>query len=386
MKNFIFENPTRILFGEGMLDRLPDQIQSAGKRILLVYGMDSIRRSGLYDRLLALLEQAGKEVFELAGIAPNPRRERVAQGIEICRREKIDFILAAGGGSVIDTAKAVAAGSLYAGDYWQDLYREGKSISSALPLGVILTMPATGSEMNGITVLVDTENKIKYSYNNVLLNPRFSILEPRLTMTMPKEQVIYGTIDMMSHVFEQYFSPPDDDNLTDDLAEAILRNIRVNLDRALLDLNDYQSRSNLMWCGTMAYNGLLRNGKDGDFQAHRIEYALSGTYDIPHGAGMAIVHPNLLYHIRKKAAYKLARLAVRVFDIPALDRTEEELALAAVTAIRDYFTACGAPARLSDLGIGPEGLEEVAGKVNLIRTGYYPLEYEDVLAILRMSV
>ncbi|HHX29917.1 MAG TPA: iron-containing alcohol dehydrogenase [Clostridiaceae bacterium] len=386
MKNFIFENPTRILFGEGMLDRLPDQIQSAGKRILLVYGMDSIRRSGLYDRLLALLEQAGKEVFELAGIAPNPRRERVAQGIEICRREKIDFILAAGGGSVIDTAKAVAAGSLYAGDYWQDLYREGKSISSALPLGVILTMPATGSEMNGITVLVDTENKIKYSYNNVLLNPRFSILEPRLTMTMPKEQVIYGTIDMMSHVFEQYFSPPDHDNLTEDLAEAILRNIRVNLDRALLDLNDYQSRSNLMWCGTMAYNGLLRNGKDGDFQAHRIEYALSGTYDIPHGAGMAIVHPNLLYHIRKKAAHKLARLAVRVFDIPALDRTEEELALAAVTAIRDYFTACGAPARLSDLGIGPEGLEEVAGKVNLIRTGYYPLEYEDVLAILRMSV
>ncbi len=386
MKNFIFENPTRILFGEGMLDRLPDQIQSAGKRILLVYGMDSIRRSGLYDRLLALLEQAGKEVFELAGIAPNPRRERVAQGIEICRREKIDFILAAGGGSVIDTAKAVAAGSLYAGDYWQDLYREGKSISSALPLGVILTMPATGSEMNSGTVISHWDKNLKMGYGSPVLFPRFSILEPRLTMTMPREQVVYGAVDMISHVFEQYFSPPDDDNLTDDLCEALLRNIRVNLDRALADLSDYQARSNLMWDATMALNGLLRLGKEEDWQSHQIEHALSAWHDIPHGAGLAIVHPNLLYYMRKEAEHKLARYAVRVWDIDPAGKTEEELALAGIRATRDYFNAIGAPATLGDVGIPAGAIDDLADTTKLIRTGYKKLERDDVKEILKLSI
>ena len=176
MDNFIFQNPTRILFGGGMLDRLPDELEAAGKKILLVYGGGSIKRTGLYDRVLALLKQADKEVFELPGVMPNPRTGKVYEGIEICRRESIDLILAVGGGSVVDCSKAIAAGTFHGGDFWQDLYMEGQCISRAVPIGVILTMPATGSEMNGITVLVDTENKIKYSYNNVLLNPRFSIL------------------------------------------------------------------------------------------------------------------------------------------------------------------------------------------------------------------
>ena len=386
MENFIFQNPTKILFGQGMLDQLPGEIRAYGQRILMVYGQASIKATGLYDQIKGLLDSADLQVWELSGISANPRLDRVYEGIQICRDQAIDLILAVGGGSVIDTSKAISAGVFHEGDFWQDLYLDGQSIDKSLPLATVLTMPATGSEMNGISVLVEPQDKIKFSYNHPLLHPKFSILEPSLTMTLPREQVIYGAVDMMSHVFEQYFSPPDDDNLTDYLAEAILRNIRINLDRALEDLSDYQSRSNLVWCATMAYNGLLRNGKKGDFQAHRMEYALSGTFDIPHGAGMAILHPNLLFYIRKEAQAKLARCAVNVWDVPKDNKTEAELALACVKAIRDYFKAIGAPTRLADMEIPADRIEEVAAKVDLIRTGYRPLEYEDMLEILRLSI
>lgn len=386
MDNFIFQNPTKILFGEGMLDRLPDELEGVGKKILLVYGGGSIKRTGLYDRVLALLKQADKEVYELPGVMPNPRTEKVYEGIEICRRESIDLILAAGGGSVVDCSKAIAAGTFHGGDFWQDLYMEGQCIGRAVPIGVILTMPATGSEMNSGTVISHWEKNLKRGYGSPVLFPLFSILEPRLTMTMPREQVVYGAVDMISHVFEQYFSPPDDDNLTDELCEAVLRNIRVNLDRSLADLSDYQARSNLMWDATIALNGLLRLGKEEDWQSHQIEHALSAWHDIPHGAGLAIVHPNLLYYMRKEAEHKLARYAVRVWDIDPAGKTEEELALAGIRATRDYFSAIGAPATLRDVGIAAEAVDELADTTNLIRTGYKKLERDDVKEILKLSI
>lgn len=369
-----------------MLDRLPDELASYGRRILFVYGGGSIKKTGLHDRVMSLLKDAQKEVYELPGVMPNPRTEKVYEGIEICRRESCDFILAVGGGSVIDCSKAIAAGTLCDGDFWQDLYVEGKSVDCALPLGVILTMPATGSEMNAGTVISNWAGNQKRGYGSPVLHPQFSILDPRLTMTLPREQVIYGAVDMMSHVFEQYFSPPDDDSLTDELAEALMRNIRINLDRSLVDLNDYQARSNLMWNATMALNSLLRLGKDGDWQSHQIEHALSAWYDIPHGAGLAIVHPNVLFYMRKEAQHKLARYAVRVWEIDPDGRTEEELALAGLKAIRDYFNSIGAPSTLSDVGIPAEAIEQLADTTQIIRAGYKPLERDDVLEILKLSV
>ena len=386
MKNFVFQNPTKILFGQGMLDKLPQELAPYGDKILLVYGGGSIKRTGLYDRVQALLAQAGKTVFELAGVMPNPRTEKVYEGIEICRKEGIDLILAVGGGSVLDCSKAIAGGSCHEGDFWQDLYLEGQSLDRALPLATILTMPATGSEMNCVGVISDWDGNRKIGYGDRALYPSFSILEPELTMTMPRDQVIYGAVDMMSHVFEQYFSPPDDDNLSDDLAEALLRNIRINLDRALLDLQDYQARSNLMWDATMALNNLLGLGKEGDWQSHQIEHALSAWYDIPHGAGLAIIHPNLLYYCRKEAQTKLARYAVRVWDIDPTGKGQEELALAGIKATRDYFNAIGAPARLADVGIPASALEDLADTTSLNRSGYRPLERDDVLEILKLSV
>ena len=386
MKNFVFQNPTRILFGQGMLDKLPQELAPYGDKILLVYGGGSIKRTGLYDRVQALLAQAGKTVFELAGVMPNPRTEKVYEGIEICRKEGIDLILAVGGGSVLDCSKAIAGGSCHEGDFWQDLYLEGQALDRALPLATIRTMPATGSEMNCVGVISDWDGNRKIGYGDRALYPSFSILEPELTMTMPRDQVIYGAVDMMSHVFEQYFSPPDDDNLSDDLAEALLRNIRINLDRALLDLQDYQARSNLMWDATMALNNLLGLGKEGDWQSHQIEHALSAWYDIPHGAGLAIIHPNLLYYCRKEAQTKLARYAVRVWDIDPTGKGQEELALAGIKATRDYFNAIGAPARLADVGIPASALEDLADTTSLNRSGYRPLERDDVLEILKLSV
>ena len=386
MENFVFQNPTKVLFGDGMLDRLPGELAPYGRKVLLVYGGGSIKRSGLYDRVIGLLKEAGKEVFELAGVMPNPRTEKVYEGIEICRGESIDFILAVGGGSVLDCSKAIAAGTFHPGDFWEDLYLNGQSIERALPLGTVLTMPATGSEMNSATVVSDWENNRKHGYADFLLFPCFSILEPRLTMTMPREQVVYGAADMISHIFEQYFSPPDDDNLSDELAEALLRNIRVNLDRSLADLNDYQARSNLMWDSTMALNGLLRLGKEQDWQSHQIEHALSAWYDIPHGAGLAIVHPNLLYYIRKEAEHKLARYAVRVWEIDPAGKSQEELALAGLKAMRDYFNEIGAPATLGDVGIPADAIADLADTTSLGPGGYRALDRDDVYEILKLSV
>ena len=386
MIDFIFHNPTKILFGDGMLDQLPLELAAHGPKVLLTYGGGSIKETGLYDRVLALLGQAGKEVHELAGIMPNPRTEKVYEGIEICRREEIDFILAVGGGSVIDCSKAIAAGTFHPGDFWQDLYVDAQCLERALPFGTVLTMPATGSEMNSGAVISNWEENIKCAYRDDHLFPRFSILEPGLTMTMPRAQVIYGAVDMMSHIFEQYFSPPDDDNLTDDLCEALLRNIRVNLDRALADLQDYQARSNLMWAASMGLNGLLRLGKEQDWQAHQIEHALSAWYDIPHGAGLAIVHPNLLLYIRKEAQHKLARYARRVWDLDPRGKTEEEQALAGLKAMRDYFNAIGAPATLRDVGIPAQAIEQLADTTNIMAAGYRHLQRDDILEILRLSI
>ncbi|HNZ63127.1 MAG TPA: iron-containing alcohol dehydrogenase, partial [Bacillota bacterium] len=354
MQPFIFRNPTKVIFGKNAADRLPQELAAFGERVLLVYGGGSIKRTGLYDRLVRHLTQSGKKVFEVPGVMPNPRTEKVYEGIAICRSEKIDLVLAVGGGSVIDCSKMIAAGALLDGDFWEELFLNGKSLERSLPLGVILTMPATASEMNGTAVISHWEGNRKLGYADPLLHPYFSILDPVLTMTMPREQVVFGAVDMMSHVFEQYFSPPDDNNLTDELAEGLLRNIRLNLDASLADLRDYQARSNLMWDGTMALNGLLRLGKKGDWQAHKIEHALSAWYDIPHGAGLSIVHPNLLFYIRREAEAKLARYAEKVWGICPQDRTQEEMAFAGLKAMRAYFDSIGAPATLGEVGIPEE--------------------------------
>jgi alcohol dehydrogenase YqhD (iron-dependent ADH family) len=385
MNNFIFHNPTKVIFGQGMLEQLTTELSEAGQNILIVYGGGSIKRTGLYDQVTFLLENAGKRITELSGIMPNPRTEKVYEGIELCKKNNCDFILAVGGGSVVDCAKAIAAGVHLKEDFWAHLFLDRNPLLKAIPLGVILTMSATGSEMNGNSVISNWIENLKIGYQSPLLFPQFSILDPTLTMTMPREQVVFGAIDMISHVFEQYFSPPDDNNLTDDLCEALLQNIRLNLDGALQDLKDYEARSNLMWSATLAINGILRPGKEGDWQAHKIEHALSAWFDIPHGAGLAIIYPNLLHYIRHEAQDKLVRFAIRVCKVLPGNKSKNEIALEGLKRLRAYFSSLGAPQTLADVGIPETAFEGMADTTELLRTGYKPLGRDDVLEILKLS-
>lgn len=385
MQSFTFHNPTRIRFGTDALEALPEELAFLGKKILLTYGGGSIRKTGLYDRILALLHQAGKEVHELGGILPNPRKEKVYEGIALCKQYGIDAILAVGGGSVIDASKFIAAGARTDRDFWQAFLIDQEDCLDALPLGTILTLPATGSEMNSGGVISDWDAHIKTSYGHPLLYPRFSILDPSLTLTLPREQMIYGAVDTLSHIFEQYFSLPDDDNLSDDLSEALIKNIMVNLDQALKDPLDLQARSNLMWDSTMALNGLIGLGKEQDWMTHQIEHTLSAFYDIPHGAGLAIVHPNTLLYMIPKAPEKFARFAHRIFGISQDSLTLEEQATEGVLRLRAYFDAIGAPATLQDVGIPAGDLDRLVQATEPYATSYLPdFSPEDVRAILNL--
>ncbi|WP_284639668.1 iron-containing alcohol dehydrogenase [Paenibacillus silviterrae] len=388
MNSFRFYNPTQLLFGEGMLDQLGAQAAAYGKKVLLVYGGGSIKRTGLYDRVTEQLHKAGAEYVELPGVEPNPRVSTVRKGIQLCREHGVEFILAVGGGSVIDASKAIAVGVPYEGDVWDFLIRKAQ-IQSALPLGTVLTLSATGSEMNGNAVITNWEENLKKSFGSIHAYPKFSILDPTLTYTVPKDQTVNGIVDMMSHVFEQYFSQTTDTPLQERLCESILRTVIDNGEVALNEPENYAARANIMLCGTYALNGgMISVGMQNDWATHMIEHEVSAIYDIAHAAGLSILFPNWMKYVYKERLDRFVQYAVRVWDVDPSGKTDDEVALAGIQATRDYFTHIGAPARLTDLNIDASQLDRMAKET--VRFGpvgsFKPLQEHDVKAILEMSL
>jgi alcohol dehydrogenase YqhD (iron-dependent ADH family) len=389
MNSFDFYNPTKIVFGKDTLDRLGGLLQTYGAtRVLLVYGGGSIKRIGAYDRVLGALKEANIGVTELPGVEPNPRVSTVRRGIELCRQDGVDFILAVGGGSVLDAAKAVAVGVPYEGDVWDFLSRKAK-ITGALPLGTVLTLSATGSEMNGNSVITNWEEKLKKAFGSIHAFPRFSILDPTLTYSVPANQTVNGIVDMMSHVFEQYFSLTADTPLQERLCESILQTVIENGELALKEPNNYTARANLMLCGTYALNGgMISVGMKGDWATHDIEHEVSAIYDIAHGVGLAIIFPNWMRYVYKTRVDRFVQFAVRVWGVDPAGKSDDEVALAGIQATRDYFTRIGAPATLGDLNIDDANLDRMSkeavsfGPLGSFKT----LQADDVKEILRMSL
>jgi len=387
MDSFVFHNPTKLIFGKGKLEALKTELPRGGK-ILLVYGGGSVKRNGIYQRIRSLLDEIDAEVHELPGVEPNPRLSTVHRGVEICRSKEIDFLLAVGGGSVIDCTKAIAVGAKYDGDVWEIITRKAVP-EDALPLGTVLTHAATGSEMNHISVITNWETKEKIGWASPRVYPRFSILDPTHTLTVPKEQTVFGIVDMMSHALEEYFSPASNVPLQERFVESILTTVIETAPKLVNDLENYEYRETVMLCGTMALNGVLKMGMKGDWATHNLEHAVSAVYDIPHGAGLAILFPNWMRYMVEKATAltKFQQLAIRVFGVdPSLD--DREIALQGIDRLSTFWSDLGAPSRLADYGIGEDALDVLADKAmqdgpfGRLRT----LEREDVLEILRMSL
>jgi alcohol dehydrogenase YqhD (iron-dependent ADH family) len=388
MLPFTFQNPTRIIFGEGKASETGSITATYSKRILLVYGGNSIKHSGLYDSITNQLQQANVHVVELAGVEPNPRLTTVYEGIKLIREHQLDFILAVGGGSVIDAAKAIAAGVPYEGDVW-DFFTNKAYIQAAIPLGAVLTLSATGTEMNGNMVISHWDEKLKRGSGSPHVYPRFSILDPALTYTVPANQTVYGSVDIMSHVFEQYFSLTHDTPLQERFCESILQTVIENVELAIENPQHSAARANLMWCSTMALNGgQISLGMENDWASHGIEHEISALYDIPHGAGLSIVFPNWMTYVYKERPERFAQYATRVWGISPEGKSTEELALAGIEATRQFFTRIGAEATLAQFDIDGSQLERMAEEA--VRYGpigsFKLLHKDDVLAILKMSL
>ena len=381
MNNFRFYAPTDIRFGKGQADCLPEELGKYGKRILMVYGGGSIKRSGLYDKLRKLLKNF--EIFELPGIEPNPKITSVRKGAEICKKEQIDVILAVGGGSCIDASKNIACGAYYEGDPW-DLVLDRTKITKALPLVVVLTICATGSEMNNGAVISNEETNEKLEMGADVLYPKISICDPTYLYTLPPAQTAAGTADIMSHVLEQYFQPCDTAWLTDRLSEEVLKTCIRYCPAALKEPENYEARANLMWASTLGLNHILTAGKGGAWSCHPMEHQLSAFYDITHGVGLAILTPAWMrYVLCDRTAGRFALYARQVWDVEAED--DYQAAEEGIRRTENFFREIGFPSALTQVGIGREHFQEMAEKAvevsGIATRSYYHLDAEDIVKI-----
>jgi butanol dehydrogenase len=382
--DFTYAVSTKILFGRNTIDQLDQEIERYADRILLVYGGGSIKRIGLYDTILKILDTGDIDVVELSGVQPNPRITSVRKGIQLCKDNNLEFILAVGGGSVIDCAKTIAAGMFYEGDPW-DLFLLGDStIRAALPVGTVLTFAGTGSEMNGNAVLSNEETEQKLAIHNDRLRPRFSILDPTYTFSVPKDQTAAGTVDIFSHVLEQYFSPTKDAFVQDRLAEGLLKTCIQNGPIAVNEPTNYEARAQLMWTSSLALNGLLGYGRITDWATHGIEHAVSAAYDVTHGVGLAILTPAWMdYVLNEETLCKFVDYSHNVWSVN--EKNDLATAKKGIEKTRDFFTSLGMPTRLRDVGVNDTKLADLAEKTVLYGTvgKLKKLGKSDVLAILQ---
>lgn len=385
MENFELYNPTRIVFGRGQRSRAGELAAASGKKVLLHYGSGSIRASGLYDQLVRSLEEAGVPWVELGGVRPNPRLSLVKEGIALCRKEGVGLILAAGGGSVIDSAKAIAAGACYDGDVW-DFYCGRVRPERMLDVGVVLTIPAAGSESSDGTVITNEEGPEKRSFCSPFCYPKFAILDPELCVTLPKKQIAAGGADILAHIMERYFSRTRGNGLSDQLCEGAMRNLIAYLPKVLADSQNLDAWEQVMWTGNVAHNGLLGKGNAEDWASHEIEHQLSALYDIAHGAGLAIIFPAWMDYAKEDHPEKLARFAREVFGVDS-SLSEKAAAEEGVRRLREFFASLGLAVRLRDAGID-DGQFEVMARMACKNGGlgsYQRLGAEDVCRIYRLA-
>lgn len=389
MDNFTFYSPTYFDFGRDTELHAADLVkQFGGKRVLLHYGGGSIKKSGLYDRVCSTLEQAGLVVFELGGVMPNPRSGLVYEGVRLCKKEAVDFILAVGGGSTIDSAKAIAAGSLYDGDV-MDFYRGKAQINRALPIGTILTIAAAGSEGSPNTVITDEETQTKKGTKSDVLRPRFSILNPALTCTLPPYQTAAGATDIMIHVCERYFSNTEEVEITDRLCEAVLKTMIHETPRVMEEPDHYEARANIMWAGMLAHNNVCGVGRVQDWASHHLEHELSALYDVTHGAGLAVMAPLWMRYVRTVNPHKLVQFAVRVWDIPMNEDDPEETALKGIEAFEEFLSSIGMPSCFEQIGAREEDVEQMTDKLldgRMTEGNYVKLTREDVIRIYQSAI
>ena len=386
MESFVYSYPTKVYFGhEAAAVHLPGILAEYGPHVLLAYGGGSIQKNGIYDEITGLLKAAGKTVTEFTGIMPNPTWAKVKEGSQLARTCHADLILAVGGGSVIDCCKIIAAQAVTDVDLWDlEMVQHKTPAVKPIPLGAVVTASGTGAEMNGGAVITNEESKIKGGM--FASAPRFAVLDPAYTLSLPRMQVLSGAFDTLSHAMETYFGHSDRDNVSDEVALAAMRSTVVNMRALLRDINDLTARSNLMWTSAMAENGILKVGRTTDFECHQIEHQLGAYTDCNHGQGLAVIHPAYYRHICKDAAPKLARMAQAVWNIDPTGRSEADLAAEAVDALAAFIAECGLPTKLSQLRsktpITPALLRQVADSVNLLTGGPRILTHDEVYEIL----
>ncbi|MFC0469580.1 iron-containing alcohol dehydrogenase [Halalkalibacter kiskunsagensis] len=359
MNLFTFYNPTKLVFGKGQNAKIVKEVENYGKKVLLVYGGGSIKQNGLYEFVTGQLSEAGLQLTELAGVEPNPRLTTVKKGIELCRKNEIELVLAVGGGSVIDASKAIAVGAKYEGDIWEVITKKVQPVN-ALPLGTVLTLAATGSEMNSGSVITNWEINEKLGWSSPFSFPKFSILDPKNTVSVPKDQTVYGMVDMMSHVVEAYFHKAENTALQDRIMESILLTVMETAPKLLEDLDNEEHRETILYCGTMALNGITQMGLRGDWATHNMEHAVSAVYDIPHAGGLAILFPHWLRYTLNERISRHVQLATRVLGVDPIDKTDQEIALEGIEALSAFWTSLGAPTRLADYNIDESQVEKMA--------------------------
>ena len=384
MNNFIFQNATKVYFGQGCVKEYLVCLTGSCHTVMLAYGGGSIRRNGVYDEVAGILRQSGKTIVEFPGIMANPTYAKVQEGARLAREQGVDLILAVGGGSVMDCCKAISLAARYDGDIWDDFWaRPGVIDFDPLPLGVIVTVSGTGSECNGGAVITHEEKKIKTGRDYPQLNPRFALLDPTYTYSVPVFQMVSGGFDTLSHIMETYFSRPDEDNVSDDIMEALMKSVIRNLRAAIKNPEDYTARSNLMWDSTMAENRVIKMGKQCDFQCHNMEHQLGAYTNCNHGAGLAVLHPVYYRHIYREGLAKFVRFAQRVWGIDRDGRSDEALALAGIDALASFIQEIGLPTTLSALGADRAQLKPIAGSCGISAGSYKKMTPEEMLQIFQ---
>ncbi len=392
MFDFKYFAPTKVLFGKNTEDKVAGLIKEfGGTKVLIHYGGGSVIRSGLMDKVTKLLDDAGIKYVKLGGAVPNPRLSLVYEGIDLARKEKVDFLLAVGGGSAIDSAKAIGYGLAGGGDVW-DFYAGKRKAEGATPLGVILTLAATGSEMSDSSVITNEDGLIKKGYSSDFGRPKFAIMNPELTMTLPDYQTASGCTDIMMHTMERYFHNGEDMELTDSMAEALLRTVKKNALILKDDPKNYDARAEVMWAGSLSHNGLTGCGTDGgDWMSHKLEHEIGGLFDVAHGAGLAAIWGTWARYVYKDCLHRFKRFALNVMEVENKG-SDEEIALAGIEAMEDFYRSINMPTNLHELGINPtdDDLVTMAHKCALGVGGSKGsaklLFEEDMLAIYRASL
>lgn len=392
MENFNFYSPTYFAFGKDRESDCGELVKRfGGSKVLIHYGGGSVVRSGLLDRVKASLSLSGLEFITLGGVMPNPRSGLVYEGIELCKKEKIDFVLAVGGGSTIDSAKAIAAGVVYEGDFW-DFY-QGKRIENALPVGTVLTIAAAGSEGSPDSVITNEDGMIKRGASGDAIRPKFSILNPALTETLPAYQTACGITDIIAHLYERYLTNSKNVEVTDRLIESLILTMKSEAKKVMANLTDYEARANIMWAGMVAHNNIVGVGRSQDWTSHQIEHELSAVYDCAHGAGLAVTMPAVFTYNLSHDVMRFAQIAVRVWGCEMDFDNPERTAREGIEALRSFLISIGMPRNFEELGAKEEDIEKMAytccygkGNESGMIGGFVPLNQKDVEEIYKLMI